>query len=248
MGMMRGVFRAGASAGVLPPRFDILRTSRLAPVAAILMVLGCGNGESMNDSSTQVTASAQRQILLGSDWAEVRLRMENGFFADGNDQPTEGRRLARISVGIDLDTGRPSSASPDDNGRVVIVRLEMNAPTWITHQLDPAYPNHFQIYSRTGERRFGLEYRPSGQQEIDGSYLLVGTDREHPVMIECMDRPADLPTRCQLWQRRQHGFTISIFFNGARLSEWETILRQTEQFVLSRIDTIEPRGDAANAL
>lgn len=222
-------------------------------------LVGCGNGVSPGQipaggarvAPAQAARPVGRQeILLVSDWVRVRLHMDAASL-DPRFEPARARQGIRwvgFGLGLDLRGNRPTTAGRDDDPNVVSALLETNAPNFITRQLDPGYDNHYSIYRPTGQRRFGLEYRPSSQIELDGGFLLTGAERAFPVMIECYLRPRGLPTRCQLWQRRQAGLTLVIHFNGARIADWEAILNQIERFVVPNIDSIEPRTEAANAL
>lgn len=184
-------------------------------------------------------------------------------------EPAEQRRgwrdvfilIAAVGVLLGCDTNSPiTGATPRSESQGMQTVLLISKWARVTFMIETRFlgghadelvksegvgrlPNHFQLYRRSGERRFGLDYRPSGQIELDGGFLLTDTDRKFPIMIECHLRPDNLPTRCQLWQRRERGLTLSIFFNGSRLDEWETTLAEVEEFVVPRIIKIEPQQE-----
>jgi len=201
----------------------------------------------MTKSAAVEPAQDSKDVRLVSPWGDVLLRLENNL-VDPRYTPDNLKSLYRIGFFFDTRTSRPTDIMPDADPGVIGIRYEMTSPTWITRQLDPNFPNHFNIYKDTGETKFGLEYRPSGQMNYDGKYILFDTKRPFPVLIECQDRPGDLPTRCQLWQRRQSAFTLSLSFNGERLAEWESLLAQAEAFAIKRVVKIETREDVTNAI
>jgi hypothetical protein len=224
--------------------------ARLAASLGVLVAIeGCRSGDSIEEGRRDAIEqqSGARELTLGSRWAEVRLSLEGELVGDRFAEAASAGELGQVNFRINLDTGAPAAEVPDENDRVVVVQLEMNSPTWITKQLNPRFLNHFSRYAKTQESRYELEFWPLRYPEANGGFLLADPGREFPIMIECDDRPADLPTRCQLWQRREYGFTISIYFNGSRLPDWATILRQTERFVLPRVHSVQPRRGISGA-
>ena len=208
------------------------RTCLAAALAFTL--IACGDPEVAEAQPSAIkqpgAANAIKTYRLASRWAEAEIRIEEAFVGNRFDEDASRGRIRQINFRLDLDTMAPGAQSPDENDRVVVVQPIMTSPDWITKEADPSFLSHFNLYSPTGTPRYGLEYRPSDQ-----GFLLVGADRPRPVMIECYLRPANLPTRCQLWERQEQAFSLSIYFNGSRLSEWPLLLRQVRAFVSPRI-------------
>jgi hypothetical protein len=199
----------------------------------IPILIGCNGADNMTNKNQD-----ERDIILQSEWATLKFHV-NGDVAAEILRNENGRRPPYSRIRFTIGSTANASQGNQSDPQSVSVGIEMNSPNWITHQLDPSYPNHFHMYIVTTEDRFGLNYRPSGQMELDHAYLLVGQRDGFPVMIECFSRPVGNVIRCQMWQRREYGFTLSIFFDGHRLHDWSQILDESSAFVSERIVSLE---------
>lgn len=182
-----------------------------------------------------------KRFVLTSKWVEAHVEIEESYVGTRFDEAAKGDSLGQVNFSIDLDSGLPAKATPDENANVVVIQMEAGSPDWITKQLDPSFLNYFSRYPPASERRYGLWLRPSIQPAIFKSFLLEDLNRAQPIMIECQIRPNKLPMRCHLQERRGPGFIVGIFFNGSRLEDWPNILERVDRFISTRVKKISSK-------